>query len=67
MINYSLEKELSPGTVLTKWYKQEGDIVKEGDILCQIETPNMVLDLDSSKSGFVAEIRTFYPFNLGFV
>lgn len=49
-------EELATGTVLTKWYKKEREWVDKGDSLCQIETSDVVFDLESEDSGYIAEI-----------
>ena len=39
------------GLVLTKWYFQSGDIVKKGDIVCDIENENITMEFESFFSG----------------
>lgn len=46
---------MTEGTVL-KWYKKEGDKVKAGDVLVEIETDKAAMDIDSSESGTLAHI-----------
>ena len=41
------------------WDKQEGDEVKEGDIIAQVETDKAVMDMETTESGFIA-IRYWY-------
>ncbi|MFD2916076.1 biotin/lipoyl-containing protein [Psychroserpens luteus] len=33
--------------VLTKWYFKSGDIVKKGDIVCDIENENITMEFES--------------------
>ncbi|WP_282163367.1 biotin/lipoyl-containing protein [Ulvibacterium marinum] len=60
--NFKLEKGkvesvLSPdlgnlkGLILTKWYVKPGDIVKSGDIVCQLENENITMEFESFYSG----------------
>jgi hypothetical protein len=37
--------------VLTKWYFKSGDIVKKGDIVCDIENENITMEFESFFSG----------------
>jgi pyruvate/2-oxoglutarate dehydrogenase complex dihydrolipoamide acyltransferase (E2) component len=37
--------------VLLKWLKQEGDPVKRGDILCEVETDKATTELESIAKG----------------
>ncbi len=39
------------GLVLTKWYFKSGDIVKKGDIVCDIENENITMEFESFFSG----------------
>ena len=34
-----------------KWLKQEGDMVKRGDILCEVQTDKAVTELESAAQG----------------
>ena len=37
--------------VLLKWLKQEGEMVKRGDLLCEVETDKATTDLESVAKG----------------
>ncbi len=39
------------GFTLTKWYFKSGDIVKRGDIVCEIENENITMEFESIYSG----------------
>jgi len=39
--------------VITRWLKQEGDIVTSGDVLCEVETDKAVMDYESPATGVV--------------
>lgn len=39
------------GLILTKWYFKSGDIVKKGDIVCDIENENIRMEFESFFSG----------------
>ncbi|MAN27996.1 MULTISPECIES: biotin/lipoyl-containing protein [Mesonia] len=39
------------GLVLTKWFVQPGDIVNYGDIICEIENKNIVMEFESFYNG----------------
>jgi pyruvate dehydrogenase E2 component (dihydrolipoamide acetyltransferase) len=38
------------------WLKKEGDSVKEGDVLVQIETDKATMDFETPEEGFLAKI-----------
>lgn len=38
------------------WVKKEGDSIKPGDALCEIETDKATMTLDASEEGFLARI-----------
>ena len=44
------------GTVI-KWFKVVGDHVSEGDILCEVETAKSTMEIPSSNSGIIKEIK----------
>ena len=44
---------------LAKWLKKEGDSIKPGDILAQIETDKATVDFEMQEEGFVAKL--LYP------
>jgi pyruvate/2-oxoglutarate dehydrogenase complex dihydrolipoamide acyltransferase (E2) component len=48
---------------ILKWYKQEGDIVRRGDILCDIETPDFSfgMELDDEHPGILGKIVVEAP------
>ncbi|MBC7000552.1 biotin/lipoyl-containing protein [Cytophaga sp. FL35] len=39
------------GFTLTKWYVKQGDIVKKGDIVCEIENENITMEFESFYRG----------------
>tara|TARA_B100000378_G_C17762081_1_gene313486 strand:- start:94 stop:468 length:375 start_codon:yes stop_codon:yes gene_type:complete len=39
------------GLVLTKWYVEPDDLVKQGDIICLIENENISMEFESFYSG----------------
>ncbi len=39
------------GLTLTKWYFKPGDIVKYGDIICDIENENISIEFETAFSG----------------
>ena len=41
---------MEEGTV-TKWFKKIGDLVKEGDILAEIETDKATMEFESFQEG----------------
>ena len=48
-------ESVADGTV-SKWYKEEGDIVSEGDILAEIETDKVVLEVPATSNGVLIKI-----------
>ncbi len=38
------------------WVKKEGDTVKEGDVLVQIETDKATMDFETPEEGYLAKI-----------
>ncbi len=48
--------ESVPEASLLNWYKQPGDLVKEGDKLVDVETDKVVLEVVAPKSGMIIEI-----------
>lgn len=51
----ALSPTMEEGTI-QKWRKQEGDVVKEGDILCDVETDKASMEYESSQSGKILKI-----------
>ncbi|CEG39115.1 Dihydrolipoamide acetyltransferase [Plasmopara halstedii] len=43
-------------TTLTKWYVQEGTAVKDGTHMCEIDTPDLSVQLESGDKGFIARL-----------
>ena len=41
---------------LIKWLIKEGDVVKRGQPLCEVETDKVVMELESIESGTVTKI-----------
>jgi pyruvate dehydrogenase E2 component (dihydrolipoamide acetyltransferase) len=48
-----LSDTMTEGTLL-KWHKKEGDSVKEGDIIAEVETDKANMDMEAFESGTVA-------------
>jgi pyruvate dehydrogenase E2 component (dihydrolipoamide acetyltransferase) len=44
---------------IAKWLKKEGDSIKPGDILAQIETDKATVDFEMQEEGFIAKLM--YP------
>ncbi|MCX8095134.1 MAG: 2-oxo acid dehydrogenase subunit E2 [Caldisericia bacterium] len=42
--------------VITKWYKNEGDYIEKGEIVCEIESEKIINDLESPVSGILKKI-----------
>ncbi|MFV9930889.1 MAG: 2-oxoglutarate dehydrogenase complex dihydrolipoyllysine-residue succinyltransferase [Francisella endosymbiont of Hyalomma asiaticum] len=49
-------ESVADGTV-SEWYKEEGDTVSEGDILAEIETDKVVLEVPATASGVLKKIK----------
>lgn len=47
--------DMDEGTILT-WYKKEGDPVKKGEVLLEIETDKATTDVESALDGTLTEI-----------
>ena len=41
---------------ITKWIKKEGDFVKKGDILFEVETDKVNMEVESKGEGFLRKI-----------
>jgi pyruvate dehydrogenase E2 component (dihydrolipoamide acetyltransferase) len=41
---------------LAKWIKQEGDVIKAGDILCEIETDKATMEVEAVDEGILGKI-----------
>src|SRR6185369_12872441 len=50
-----LSDTMTEGTVV-KWLKKEGDKVKEGEIIAEIETDKATMEYESSESGTIARL-----------
>jgi pyruvate dehydrogenase E2 component (dihydrolipoamide acetyltransferase) len=44
---------------IAKWMKKEGDSIKPGDILAQIETDKATVDFEMQEEGYIAKL--LYP------
>lgn len=40
-----------------KWYKEEGDPVATGDVLCEIDAGNALLELESYSDGYISSLQ----------
>src|SRR6266404_38911 len=47
---------MTEGTVV-KWLKREGDKVKEGDVIAEIETDKATMEMEAFESGTIAVIK----------
>ena len=43
--------------LIVEWHRQEGDAVKEGDILLTVETEKVNTDIEAPASGTLREVR----------
>jgi pyruvate dehydrogenase E2 component (dihydrolipoamide acetyltransferase) len=50
-----LSPSMTEGTVV-KWLKKEGDVVKSGDVLAEVETDKATMDLEAFDSGVLRKI-----------
>ena len=50
-----LPESVSDATVAS-WYKKVGDVVKEGDVLCELETDKVMLEVPAVESGKLIEV-----------
>src|ERR1019366_5498816 len=50
-----LSPSMTEGT-LVKWIKKEGDAVKSGDVLAEVETDKATMDLEAFDSGILRKI-----------
>lgn len=50
-----LSDTMAEGTVV-KWYKKEGDKVKSGEKIADVETDKAVMEMESFESGTIAHI-----------
>jgi pyruvate dehydrogenase E2 component (dihydrolipoamide acetyltransferase) len=41
---------------IAKWLKKEGDSIKPGDILAQIETDKATVDFEMQEEGYIAKL-----------
>ena len=51
----SLGETVDEGKVI-KWHKNVGDEIKEGDILCEVETDKTAAEIPSTVNGTLTEI-----------
>jgi pyruvate dehydrogenase E2 component (dihydrolipoamide acetyltransferase) len=51
----ALSPTMSEGNLLS-WTKKEGERVKVGDILCEIQTDKATIGFESIEDGFLAKI-----------
>ena len=48
-------QDLETGVVV-RWYKKEGDPVKKGEVVCEVETEKAVFDVDAPADGYLRKI-----------
>jgi pyruvate dehydrogenase E2 component (dihydrolipoamide acetyltransferase) len=51
----ALSPTMDAGTI-AKWIKKEGDTVKSGDLLCEVETDKATMEYESSAEGVILKI-----------
>ncbi|CAH1786725.1 unnamed protein product [Owenia fusiformis] len=51
----ALSPTMTEGTIV-KWYKEEGDVVAPGDVLCDIQTDKAVVAMETEEEGILAKI-----------
>ena len=51
----ALSPTMSEGNIV-KWFKQEGDQVKVGDVICDIQTDKATVGFESQEDGYLAKI-----------
>jgi len=55
VLMFALSPTMETGTI-AKWHKSEGDVVKSGEILCEVETDKAVMDYESTQEGILLKI-----------
>jgi pyruvate dehydrogenase E2 component (dihydrolipoamide acetyltransferase) len=55
VVMIALSPTMDAGT-LVKWRKKEGDTVKSGDVICEVETDKATMDYESSSEGVLLKI-----------
>ena len=50
-----LSPSMTEGT-LAKWIKKEGDVIKSGDVLAEVETDKATMDIEAFDSGILRKI-----------
>lgn len=48
-------QDIENGTVV-RWAKSEGEVVKKGELLCEVETEKAVFEVEASTDGFLTKI-----------
>ena len=51
----ALSPTMEEGTIVN-WVKQEGDTVKSGDVLCEVETDKAAMDYETTQEGILLKI-----------
>ncbi|MBY7649241.1 MAG: pyruvate dehydrogenase complex E1 component subunit beta [Candidatus Liberibacter europaeus] len=51
----SLSPTMTAGNIAA-WKKNEGDVVKQGDIVCEVETDKAVMDVETIEDGIIGKI-----------
>ncbi|MDF2724214.1 MAG: dihydrolipoamide succinyltransferase, partial [Paenibacillus sp.] len=49
-------ESITEGTI-AKWYVKVGDTVNQGDMLLELETDKVNLEVNADRSGVIAELR----------
>ncbi len=55
MVMPRLEQSMESG-IITCWHKHEGDLINQGDVLFEVETEKVTLDVESTYTGYVRKI-----------
>ena len=57
IVMLALSPTMETGTIV-KWIKNEGDQIKSGDVLCEVETDKATMDYESTSEGSLLKIVT---------
>ena len=55
-IIFQSETPNDPSSVLVKWYISNYEWVKEGELVCQVETTKALIDIDSKQDGYLYQL-----------
>ncbi len=57
IVMLALSPTMETGTIVS-WHKKEGERIKSGDVLCEVETDKATMDYESSNDGVLLKIVT---------